>query len=112
MKKLNSLRAIDQSPIQKHYARIVLALAIFVLLALTTSHSIAPASAQSGGGYDLTWNVIADGGAMFSTGGAYSLGGTIGQADAGTVSGGAYTLTGGFWVDVGGNRIYLPLIVK
>ncbi len=92
--------------------RIFLALAFLFLIALTTSHSIAPASAQIGGGYDLTWNTIDSGGYMFSMGGAYSLGGTIGQPDAGTVSGGAYTLTGGFWVDVGGNRLYLPLIVK
>ena len=46
------------------------------------------ASAQTGGGYDLTWNSIDGGGATFSTGGGYSLGGTIGQADAGAASGG------------------------
>lgn len=34
---------------------------------------------------------------MFSAGGTYSLGGTIGQADTGTLIGGAYALTGGFW---------------
>ncbi len=86
--------------------------ALLVLFALTTSTSIAPASAQSGGGYDLTWNSIDGGGAMFSSGGAYSLGGTIGQADAGTMSGGAYTLNGGFWVDFFGNKLMLPLILK
>ncbi len=87
-------------------------LALLVLFALTTSASIVPASAQSGGGYDLTWNSIDGGGAMFSTGGAYSLGGTIGQADAGTMSGGSYTLNGGFWVDFFGNKLMLPLILK
>ncbi len=85
---------------------------LLILIALTTSQTIAPASAQSGGGYDLTWNTIDGGGAMFSTGGAYSLGGTIGQADAGTMSGGAYALNGGFWVDFLGNRLMLPLILK
>jgi len=58
------------------------------------------ASAQTGGGYDLTWNSIDGGGATFSTGGGYSLGGTIGQADAGASSGGAYSLNGGFWAGV------------
>lgn len=83
------------------------ALVLFVALALPTA---APsANAQSGGGYDLTWNTL-DGGGGTSTGGAYSLAGTIGQADAGVMSGGAYTLTGGFWVDFLGNRIMLPLI--
>jgi hypothetical protein len=32
-----------------------------------------------------------------STGGTYQVVGTIGQPDAGTMSGGNYTLRGGFW---------------
>ena len=44
------------------------------------------ASAQTGGGYDLAWNSIDGGGATFSTGGGYSLGATVGQADAGACS--------------------------
>ncbi len=92
--------------------KFLLAFALLVVIALTTSQTIAPASAQSGGGYDLTWNSIDGGGGMFSTGGSYSLGGTIGQADAGTMSGGSYTLNGGFWVDFPGNRLYLPIIQK
>ena len=58
------------------------------------------AQAQTGGGYDLTWNSIDGGGATFSTGGGYSLGGTIGQADAGSASGGSYSLSGGFWAGI------------
>ncbi len=112
MKNLIGVGTLDQSSRQKHRARIVLALGILILLALTTSQTIEPASAQSGGGYDLTWNSIDGGGAMYSMGGTYSLGGTIGQADAGTMSGGAYTLNGGFWVDIFGNKLYLPLIVR
>lgn len=91
---------------------IPIALALLILLALSQSATIMPAAAQSGGGYDLTWNSIDGGGATFSTGGTYSLGGTIGQADAGTMSGGAYTLNGGFWVDFLGNKLNLPLIVR
>ena len=89
---------------------------LFVLLALfliiASSPNTHTASAQSGGGYDLTWNSIDGGGATFITGGAYSLGGTIGQFDAGTQSGGAYTLSGGFWVDFLGNKLNLPLIIR
>ncbi|MEJ2211953.1 MAG: hypothetical protein P8129_23375 [Anaerolineae bacterium] len=55
------------------------------------------ALAQTGGSYDLTWSTVDGGGATFSTGGAFSLGGTIGQPDAGQLSGGDYSLTGGFW---------------
>ena len=53
--------------------------------------------AQSGGPYDLSWSTI-DGGGGTSTGGAYSVCGTIGQHDAGgPMIGGNFALTGGFW---------------
>ncbi len=48
-------------------------------------------------GYDLSWWTVDGGGATFSTGGTYRLGGTIGQPNAGELSGGDYTLYGGFW---------------
>ena len=50
--------------------------------------------------YDLTWHTIDGGGVMRSTGGDFELSGTIGQPDAGTMSGGNFTLTGGFWFEV------------
>jgi hypothetical protein len=46
--------------------------------------------------YDLTWHTI-DGGGGTSVGGAFELSGTIGQPDAATMSGGGFTLAGGFW---------------
>ena len=68
------------------------------------------AQAQTGGGYDLSWQTI-DGGGGTSSGGGYSLAGTIGQADAGLLSGGQYTLRGGFWSGAGYLRqVYLPLV--
>jgi hypothetical protein len=75
-----------------------------------------PALAQSGGGYDLSWSTVDGGGGTFSTGGDYSLGGTIGQPDAGLLTGGVYTLGGGFWgggaAAAPGNRIFLPLVMR
>jgi len=53
--------------------------------------------------YSIDWHTI-DGGGGTSTGGVYSVTGAIGQPDAGAMSGGNYTLTGGFWV--------LPLAVQ
>lgn len=64
-----------------------------VLACLVSLMAIPAASAQ----YDLSWYTIDGGGAMFSTGGSFSLGGTIGQPDAGVMSGGTFTLSGGFW---------------
>lgn len=46
--------------------------------------------------YDISWYKIAGGGGT-STGGVYTVSGTIGQPDAGTLVGGQYSLTGGFW---------------
>jgi hypothetical protein len=52
------------------------------------------ASAQN---YSIDWYKISGGGGT-STGGVYSASGTIGQSDAGAaMSGGNYSLTGGFW---------------
>jgi hypothetical protein len=52
--------------------------------------------AQVGGDYDLSWGTI-DNGGKYSAGGPFWLGGTIGQPDAGSLSGGDFELTGGFW---------------
>jgi len=46
--------------------------------------------------YSIDWYSI-DGGGGTSTGGVYSVSGTIGQPDAGAMSGGNFTLQGGFW---------------
>src|SRR5258708_36650920 len=46
--------------------------------------------------YSIDWFTI-DGGGGTSTGGVYSVSGTIGQPDAGQMSGGNFTLAGGFW---------------
>ena len=46
--------------------------------------------------YSIDWSTI-DGGGGTSTGGVYTVSGTIGQPDAGAMSGGTYTLQGGFW---------------
>ena len=65
------------------------------------------------GGYDLSWWTADGGGYTFSTGGNYSLGGTIGQPDAGLLTGPGYTLAGGFWSGAGQPyRVYLPLVMR
>lgn len=52
------------------------------------------ASAQS---YSIDWYKVSGGGGT-STGGVYSVSGTIGQHDAGgPMTGGSYSVTGGFW---------------
>jgi hypothetical protein len=93
---------------------ILVLMAAVLLIGITTANAQRtnePAAPQSG--YDLSWYTIDGGGATFSTGGSYSLGGTIGQADAGAMSGGTYQLAAGFWGGVSVDyHIYLPLALK
>jgi hypothetical protein len=66
--------------------------ALSVILLLVFSISV------SGGQYNLSWHTI-DGGGGTSRGGQYTLIGTIGQPDAGTMDGDNYVLNGGFLVN-------------
>jgi len=50
--------------------------------------------------YAIDWFTI-DGGGGTSTGGVYSVSGTVGQSDAGRMTGASYALDGGFWGFVG-----------
>jgi hypothetical protein len=54
----------------------------------------AAALAPQGPSFDLSWHTV-DGGGGTSTGGGFELDGTIGQPDAGVMSGGTFTFTGG-----------------
>jgi hypothetical protein len=64
-----------------------------ILLSLVISLSSFAAPAQ----YSIDWSTI-DGGGGTSTGGVYSVSGTIGQPDAGgPLTNGQYSVTGGFW---------------
>jgi|ERR1043166_1099084 len=66
-----------------------------LLFAVAATLSLLPSGAR-GQTYSIDWYTI-DGGGGTSTGGAYSLSGTIGQPDAGGMSGGSFSIDGGFW---------------
>lgn len=55
-------------------------------------------------GYELDWWTVDGGGQTFATGGSYRLSNTAGQPDAGNLSGGSFTLGGGFWYPVAAPR--------
>jgi hypothetical protein len=84
-----------------------------VLLVAALAAGTAWAAQQTG--YDLSWWTVDTGGITLSTADGYTLGGTAGQPDAGLLTGGDYTLGGGFW---GGGalgvhrRLYLPLVMR
>ncbi len=63
------------------------------------------------GGYKISWWSIDNGGGI-STGGKYTLLGTMGQSDAAQLSGGNYNLDSGYQVpQMEENYVYLPIIV-
>ena len=86
-----------------------------ILLILLVGVSLA--SAQTLDGYTIDWWTTGGGGGTSAAEG-YSLSGSIGQADAGEMSGGGYTVTGGFWGDaveqaaVQPYQSYLPLVKR
>ncbi len=105
MKQIHKVSSLRQA------GKVSLVLAMFLLLTSVTL-------AQSGGGYDLSWSTV-DGGGGTSEGGGYTLFSIAGQPDTGpSMSGGNYTLAGGFWGAGGqgespeGTPIYLPIVVK
>src|SRR5438552_379220 len=75
---------------------ILLTSKIALMLALVAA-VLTSARSQAADTYAVDWHAVAGGGGT-STGGVYSVSGTIGQHDAGpTMSGGTYSLSGGFW---------------
>jgi hypothetical protein len=84
-------------------------LALATLLLLVSSVS----AATLDGDYDLSWWTVDGGGSTNSQGEGYTLGGTVGQPDAGVLTGEGYTLAGGFWGGASVEyRIYLPLVLR
>jgi hypothetical protein len=67
----------------------------FKIVLMALAFTALTARAQTN--YNIDWYTI-DGGGGTSTGGVYAVSGTIGQPDAGgPMTGGNYSLTGGFW---------------
>jgi hypothetical protein len=78
-----------------------------ISLAISASLFAVAAMAQS---YSIDWFTV-DGGGGTSSGGNYSLDGSIGQPDAGfTMSGGSFSMTGGFWSIVAVQTPGAPLL--
>ncbi len=66
---------------------VAVAVTMWATMAATPARAVDP----------ITWRTIDCGGVSFTTTGNLRLGATIGQADAGHLAGGAFTLRGGFW---------------
>ena len=65
----------------------------FALISTLPSHTCA----QS---FEIDWFTIDGGGSMSNEARGLEVSGTIGQPDAGVMTGGGLTLTGGFWFEI------------
>lgn len=70
-------------------------LSILLAVVVALSVSAVTVMAQSGGTFTLNWFSV-DGGGGTASGTGFTLASTIGQPDAGTMSGGQFTIAGGF----------------
>jgi hypothetical protein len=74
---------------------------LFSAAALCFCVAVSSSALTSPPPFDLSWHTIDSGGGT-SSGGGFMLEGTIGQPEAGlSMAGGAYVMTGGFWVSDG-----------
>lgn len=99
-------------------------IAIISLLIMILLFPLSTTTAQTGGDFDLSWSTIESGGVSVSAididsgrEPRFILAGVIGQADAGLLTGGAFSLSGGFLVNDASNGnsiiyLYLPIIMK
>jgi hypothetical protein len=95
--------------------RIGLCLAIVVLLlsfAAVAQADDGTGNAVASDGYTVSWWTVAGGGST-AGGGNFALSSTSGQSDAGLLTGGDFTLHGGFWfAPLLRPSLYLPVIVR
>jgi len=96
-------------------SRVLLLVLLIFCLAIGTVILAAPGGPT--GGYSIKWWTV-DGGGGTSSNDPYAMSGTIGQADAGELTGGSYVLVGGFWnsningIIPGYYQLHLPLLIK
>ena len=64
---------------------------------ITTALLLLTATSAAAQDFSINWYTVDGGGEMFTTGGSFELSGTIGQPDAGVMTGGDFELVGGFW---------------
>jgi len=92
------------------------ALTLFAIFILTTG--VASAMFVGSGDFNMAWHTV-DGGGGTSSGGGFTLTGSVGQHDPGTASGGGFAVTGGYsasgsanprleLVDATGSTCYSP----
>jgi hypothetical protein len=116
--RVNPLRVTQAGDVPRSQQWSCLLLGAVLMVALLLASAAPAAMAQDGdtpaapgATYSIPWYTV-DGGGGTSSAGDYTLSGTAGQYDAGTLAGGGYTLTGGFWYARPARGIWMPLVIK
>jgi len=88
-----------------------------ICLAITSALLLASSTLAGVQALSLPWWTVDSGGGE-SRGGNFVLNSAIGQADAGSMSGGTFKLSGGFWAGPGSapqpvpKKVFMPFIVR
>jgi hypothetical protein len=87
---------------------VVLCIIAFLLLVVIRVGDAAEAPA-----FTLDWWTVDSGGGTIQAG-TYSINGTVGQAEPGSLAGGSYSLVGGFWANLQAalEKVFLPLVQR
>ena len=85
---------------------------VVVAIAVTLSAPVAVAGPGTADAYQVTWDVVAGGGAVMSSS-SYTVMGTAGQPAAGPASSSSYSLLSGYWQALEGfmRDVFLPIII-
>jgi hypothetical protein len=90
--------------------KMIAALLVMVLAVVLVGGFV---SAQTGDGFDLSWHVMAGGGAGGPLAGSgFSLRSTVGQTAIDTLSDATFWVGNGYWYGEGERLIYLPLVMR
>ena len=90
----------------------VLLMALLLVIAVSASVAARDLTGlQNLSGLDLSWAVLGAGGGHAASA-SYSLDATLGQPFVGPSSGTVARLSAGFWQDLAGYRVYLPVVIK
>ena len=69
-----------------------------VVLGILTATALLAATGEPG--FEMTRSTIDGGGVIQGSGGGFELSGTVGQPDAGVMTGGEFNLSGGLWFEL------------
>lgn len=88
-------------------------IALILLLVVVMLTAVTLILAQTSANFDLTWNVLGNGGSP-STSASYQVNGTIGQdlSSPPRLNSAGYQVSSGYWVLGSNGAIYLPVVYK